>query len=213
MWSRRALGSGLLALLAAACGPSGSGPPPDFPTFPDGESAAERALSDLKALITQNDFAAFGFKALTDVPLAQVDKRYLQIYDIGLDKLRTWAPGAPVDSLLALSPETLYPITVTNVPVTSVRVLQVSSGAYRPRAFGESAIMQTIAPFRQPDDVIVRVQGLGLVMLSRRMNGILMFVQLYYDARIGLQVGVGVPAEHVVLLMVPLAQQANGLPA
>jgi hypothetical protein len=213
MWSRRALGSGLMALLAAACGRSGSNrPPPDYPTFQNGMAAAQRGLSDLKALITPNDFAAFGFKAFTDVPLALVDKRFLQIYDIGLDRLKTWGPGLPVDSLPVLSPETLYPVTVSSVPVSSVRVLQVTGG-YRPRALGESAIMQAIAPYRQSDDWIVRTQGLNLLMLGRHTAGQLMFVQVFYDPRLGLQVGVEQPAGHVVDLMVPLAQQANGLPS
>jgi len=212
VWSRRVVGLGLLALLPAGCDRFGTAAERRArgPAYPSAEAAADRAIHNLVAFTNPRDFAAYGYKAFPDVPLSARGAA-LAMFEIGLDRLRDYVHGAPVEGLLSPTGETMYFVTVRGDVRSSVRVRRDLLG-YRPAALGESENAQALARYWQAGDFIVSTPGLGLIMLGRRRADRLLFVSVYDNDYVRLKVGSEQPAALVVERMVPLARQANGLP-
>ena len=211
MWSRRAFGVSLLAAgLVSGCVDS-TRPTPLVPTA---RAAAIQALRDLQGFAVTQDYRAVGFASPDEARRSQLGDP-LTISEIGVERLRAYSPGAPVDDLLTPSPQTLYPVTVNGAVKSSVTIVR-ERDAFRPSAFGGPALIGPLSAYRQyvggVSDTVVRVPALNLVFLARRRAAGLMLVPVFAEPDIGLPVGRETPAASAAERMSRLVQDYDGLP-
>jgi hypothetical protein len=93
-------------------------------------------------------------------------------------------------------------------------VVKKESG-YTTASFGNAEIVKGLSRYRGENAAnafAVRVPALSLYFLGNRTENRLMLTPVAEDARLPFRVGVAVPAEEVLKVIVPLAQAYNGLP-
>jgi len=198
-------------MLAAGCAQKrgASSPPP----VGDAQQAASNAIATFQKLVTEQNYKTLGFSSLDEVKNA-VLAAPLPMFDIGLDRLKSYQAGQDANALLIASPETIYPVTVGGQVRSSVTVIKKESG-YTTAGFGKAEIVKGLSRYRSdnmPNAFAVRVPALSLYFLGNRVDNRLMLTPISEDSRVPFRVGVAVPAEEVVKAIVPLAQSYNGLP-
>ena len=177
------------------------------------EEAANKAITILQKMVTDQNFRALGFESLDQVKQAQLGAP-LQMFDIGLDKLKGYRAGTNADTLLTQSSKTVYPITVNGEVKSSVMINHNESG-YQPSNFGNADIIKSLSRYRRADsgnDFIVRVPAFGIYYLGRHVENRLLLVPIISDPRLKVKTGEPVPAETVIEQLVPLANAYNELP-
>jgi len=187
-----------------------SSPPP--PPSGSSDAAARDALKDLQDLATAKNYADLGFDSLEQVRQAQLGQP-MEMYDIGLDAIRSYKPGMKIDGLWTKSSETIYPVTVHGAVKSSVTVVQDGQG-YEPSGMGGAPIVKELSRYRQAaSDSVVSVPGLNLTFLGRRSGGDVLLTLIFPAQDLPtLPPGRPTPAGDVLQLLVPLAKGHSGLP-
>lgn len=179
----------------------------------DGQQAASNALATLQKLVNEQNYKALGFTSLDEVKSATLAKPLAQ-YDIGLDRLKDYQVGKDPNTLLTASSETIYPVTVGGQVRSSVTVVKKETG-YTTDSFGNANIVKALSLYRVAnlsDAFAVRIPALSMYLLGNRVETRLMLTPVVEDSRLPFRIGVAVPAEDVLKVIVPLAQAYNGLP-
>jgi hypothetical protein len=211
MWSKNMmlLASVLIVLAACAAKVGGSAPPPvDNP-----DQAAANALVTLQKLVTEANYKDLGFDSVDQVNRAVLAVP-MPVFEIGLDRIRSYQPGQDVNSLLTPSMETIYPVTVDGQTKSSVTVVKKASG-YLPASFGNAAVVVALSRYRgnRPEESFtVHIPVPNMYFLGTRTADRLMLTPVIESSQLPLRVGVAVPAEEVIQAIVPLVQEYNGLP-
>jgi len=198
-------------LLAAGCnqGRGSASPPPAG----DAQQASANALVTLRKLVTEQNYKGLGFQSADEVTGATLGQPLTQ-YNIGLDRLKSYEPGADASALLSASSETIYPVTVGGQVRSSVTVVKRENG-YTTASFGNAAIVKALTRYREsntPNGFVVRIPVFGMYFLGNRIENRLLLTPVYEDSRVPLRTGEAVPAEEVLKVIVPLAREYNGLP-
>lgn len=200
--------TGLLLLLG--CSQQSTPKPPSSQP----QEAAKNAVSVLQKLVTEQNFKSMGFESLEEVKNAQLGQP-LQVYTIGLDKLKTAEPGADPATVLTQSPETIYPVTVQGAVRSSVTITHLRDG-YAPASFGNADIVKALSRFRQAEagqnEFVVRVPAFNMYFLARRVETRVVLVPILDDPRIKAKAGEPVPLPTLLETLRPLANEYNGLP-
>lgn len=199
----------ILVVVATGCAQSGQGSPQT--PVPQPQDAARQAMSTLQQLVTDQNYRGMGFESRDEVKNASLGEP-LPMFNINLDRLKAYRPGADVNALLSASSDTIYPITSNGQVRSSVTVTK-AEGGYTASSFGNAAVVQALSRYRQaPNSFVVRVPALNMYYLGTRGEARLMLTPIVDDTRLKLQTGVAVPAEQVIEQLVPIANSYNGLP-
>lgn len=198
-------------ILVAGCAQKrgASAPPP----VGDAQQAASNAITTLQKLVTEQNYKTLGFSSVDEVKSAALAAP-LPMFNIGLDRLKSYQAGQDANALLTASSETIYPVTAGGQVRSSVTVVKKESG-YTTASFGNAEIVKGLSRYRSdnmPNAFAVRVPALGLYFLGNRIENRLMLTPVTEDSRLPFRVGVAVPAEEVLKAIIPLAQVYNGLP-
>jgi len=196
-------------LSMSACSTAESPKPPAR----EPQQAASTALGVLQQFVTASNYQAMGFASAGEVKGAQLGSP-LNLYNIGLDALRSYETSTDVNKLLVLSNESVYPVTVGGEVKSSVSIVKLENG-YQVSSFGNAKAIASLARFRQAapsDEFIVRVPALNIQFLGRRLEGRVLLVPTMEDSRLKVAVGEAVPLDVVLGQLVPLAKAYNGLP-
>lgn len=181
---------------------------------PDPGKAASDALGVLQKLVTQQNFKSMGFDSLDEVKAAQLGQP-LPVSVIGLDKLKNPPAGAEANSLLAQSPEIIYPVTVGNVVRSSVTIIHKPDG-YAPASFGNAEIVKALSRQRKAEggqiEFVLRVPAFNMYFLAHRIENQVIAVPIVDDPRLNLKVGEQVPLSRLLEGLQVLAKEYNGLP-
>jgi hypothetical protein len=179
----------------------------------DVQQAASNALVTLQKLVTEQNYKTLGFSSLDEVKTAALAAPF-PLFNIGLDRLKTYQAGQDSNGLLTPSSETIYPVTAGGQVRSSVTVVKKETG-YTTAGFGNAEIVKGLSQYRSENVAnafAVRVPALSLYFLGNRIENRLMLTPVATDARLPFRAGVAVPAEEVLKVIVPLAQAYNGLP-
>src|SRR5579883_3538491 len=129
---------GVLFMAGCSKHPSQPKPPAQQP-----QQAAQDAIGVLQKLVNEQNYKSLGFDSLDEVKRAQLATP-IQVYNIGLDKLKGYQAGQDPNALLAASPETIYPVTVDGQVKTGVTIVHKEQG-YEPASFGNADIVKRLA--------------------------------------------------------------------
>lgn len=141
---------------------------------------------------------------------------------VRLDALQKYSPGTSVDpaALLSELPTVIYPIQVDG-KVTGEMVMSQVDGVWSARGFAGPAHVQAlerirgqIVSARAPAGAVllVRAPALNIEFIAHRESAGLLLTPITDLAAAGLKAGQTLPASRVFELLLPLAQQHNGLP-
>jgi hypothetical protein len=201
---------GAVILLAGCAQKRGASAPPPVG---DAQQAASNAITTLQKLVTEQNYKTLGFSSVDEVKSAALAAP-LPMFNIGLDRLKSYQAGQDANALLTASSETIYPVTAGGQVRSSVTVVKKESG-YTTASFGNAEIVKGLSRYRSdnmPNAFAVRVPALSLYFLGNRIENRLMLTPVTEDSRLPFRVGVAVPAEEVLKAIIPLAQAYNGLP-
>jgi hypothetical protein len=184
------------------------------PPAPQLQDAATAALGVLEKLVTDQNFRSLGFESADEVKNAQLGQP-LQVFNIGLDKLKSAAHNADAASLLTQSPETIYPVTVQGAVRSSVTIVRKQEG-YAPSSFGNAEIIKALSRFRRPEngqnEFVLRIPAFNMYFLARRVENQTIVVPVLDDPRIKMKTGEAVPLSSVLETLRSIANEYNGLP-
>lgn len=204
----------MIGLLVLAGCSQQNRPAPPAVTQP--QEAATNALGILQKLVTDQNFKGLGFESVDEVKNAQLGQP-LQVFNIGLDKLKGAAPGAATDaaSLLIPSPETIYPVTVQGAVRSSVTIVHKQEG-YAPASFGNAEIIKALSRLRRPEsgqnEFVLRILPFNMYFLAHRVENQVVAVPIVDDPRIKAKTGEAIPLPALLDALRPLANEYNGLP-
>ncbi len=199
------------SILVAGCAQKREGNAPS--PVGDAQQAASNALATLQKLVTEQNYKSLGFSSVDEVKSAALAAP-LAMFNIGLDRLKSYQAGQDANALLTASSETIYPVTAGGQVRSSVTVVK-KEGGYTTASFGNAEVVKGLSRYRSenlPNAFAVRVPALSLYFLGNRIENRLMLTPIAEDSRIPFRVGLAVPAEEVLKAIVPLAQAYNGLP-
>jgi hypothetical protein len=187
---------------------------PPKPPAPQPQEAATNALGVLQKLVTEQNFKGLGFDSVDEVKNAQLGQP-LQVFTIGLDKLKGTTTAAEAASVLAPSPETIYPVTVQGAVRSSVTIMHKQEG-YAPASFGNAEVIKALSRLRRPEaganEFVLRIPAFNMYFLARRVENQVMAVPIADDPRIKVKAGEAVPLPTLLEALRPIANEYNGLP-
>lgn len=198
-------------VLAAGCGQKkeeGAPPPVD-----DAQQAASSALATLQKIVTEQNYKGLGFNSATEVKGAALAQP-LPLYNIDLNRVKSFKSGQDLNTLLTASTETIYPVTVGGQVRSSVTVVKKGKG-FTTASFGNAAIVRGLSRYRtkgMQGAFAVRVPFLSSYFLGNRIGNKVLLIPVAVDSRLHLREGAAVPADQVLNAIVPIAQAYNGLP-
>jgi hypothetical protein len=175
------------------------------------QEAATNALGVLQKLVNDQNYKTMGFQSLDEVKQAQLGQP-MEVYNLGLDKLKTYQAGQDPNSMLTPSGETIYPVTVGGAVRTGVTIVHKEQG-YEPSSFGNADIVKRLSGYRQSEgDFVVRVPAFNMYFIARRVETRLVLVPIVNDPRLKVEPGQATPVEVVIDQLRPYADSYNGLP-
>lgn len=175
------------------------------------QQAATNALAVLQKLVNDQNYKNLGFQSLDEVKQAQLGKP-MEVFNLGLDKLKTYQAGQDPNSMLTPSAETIYPVTVGGAVRTGVTIVHKEQG-YEPSSFGNADIVKGLANYRQGEsDFVIRVPAFNMYFVARRVETRLVLVPIVNDPRLKVEPGQATPVEVVIDQLRPYADSYNGLP-
>jgi hypothetical protein len=175
------------------------------------QEAATNALGVLQKLVNEQNYKNMGFQSLDEVKQAQLGQP-IAVYNLGLDKLKSYQAGEDPNSLLTPSAETIYPVTVSGGVRTGVTIVHKEQG-YEPSSFGNADIVKRLSGYRQNEsDFAVRIPAFNMYFIARRVETRVVLVPIVSDPRLKVQAGEATPLEVVVDQLRPYVNSYNGLP-
>ena len=177
------------------------------------QAAADHALSVFQKLVNPSNFKTLGLDSLDEATQAKLAPP-LEIFNIGLDKLKGYKAGDDPEALLTKSSEMVYPLSVNGQIKSSVTVLHKEAG-YQPSSFGNADVVKRLVAAEKPENgpsFIVRVPALNMFFLGGHAGGKLVLTTIIDDPRIDIRGGETRSADLVLVRLVPIAATYNGQP-
>jgi hypothetical protein len=171
------------------------------------KSAALEGCAKLESLITPGNSKLLGFDTAKDALLTHIGNG-IDIYTVGIDKLRVYLPGDPVTPLVKQLSSRLYPLSVRGEVRSSLVVSNVQgTGTLTTTAWGLKQLITLVTKHKKLNsDFVVWIPALNLHFLGNQHDETLMLTPLATRTLYGLSEGVPVHAGVVFAL---LAQQAR----
>lgn len=176
---------------------------------------AIRACRKLSTLITQGNARLLGFERLEDVSKVQVGTPF-DLYTIGLDALRNYQPGDPVDRMVKTLESRLYPLSIMEqngaAVVRSSLLISTDVHAENRQTFsgvGLKKLITLVTKYRMAQPAfsfIVWIPSLNLHFLGDNRDETMRLLPLATRKLYGLEEGKAISATVVFAL---LAQQAR----
>jgi hypothetical protein len=168
---------------------------------------ALQGCSKLKSLINPANSRLLGFEQADDARVAQIGKP-IDIYSIGLNKIRAYKPGDPVSPLIRRLDSRIYPLSVSGTVRSSLVVSRVKdTGTFTTTAYGLVKLITLVMKYKKSEsDFVVWLPALNLHFLGDHPDETLKLTPLATRDLYGLKEGVPVQAAVVFAL---LAQQAR----
>lgn len=184
---------------------------PPKPPAQQPQEAATNALGVLQKLVNDQNYKSLGFQSLAEVKQAQLGQP-MEVYNLGLDKLKSYQAGQDPNSLLTPSAETIYPVTVGGSVRSGVTIVHKEQG-YEPSSFGNADIVRRLAQYRQnPSDLAIRIPAFNLYFIGRRVDTRVVVVPIVSDPRLKVREGEATPLEVVIDQLRLYVDAYNGLP-
>lgn len=175
------------------------------------QEAASNAIGILQKLVNEQNYKSLGFQSVDEVKQAQLGQP-MEVYNIGLDRLKGYQAGSDPNSLLTPSAETIYPVKVNNDVRTGITIVHKEQG-YAPSSFGNADIVRRLSGYRQDNnEFAVRIPAFNMYFIGRRVETRLVLVPIVSDPRLKLQAGEATPIEVVIDQLRPYVNAYNGLP-
>ena len=177
---------GALILVAGCAQKRGQSAPP---AMGDAQQAASNAITTLQKLVTEQNYKTLGFSSVDEVKSAALAAP-LPLFNMGLDRLKSYQAGQDANALLTASSETIYPVTAGGQVRSSVTVVKKESG-YTTASFGNAEIVKGLSRYRSdnmPNAFAVRVPALSLYFLGNRIENRLMLTPVAEDSRLPFRV-------------------------
>lgn len=194
--------------LMMGCSPHKSEPKPPAQ---QPQEAATNAIGVLQKLVNAQNYKTLGFQTLDEVKQAQLGQP-MEVFNLGLEKLKSYQAGEDPNSLLTPSAETIYPVTVSGSVRTGVTIVHKEQG-YEPSSFGNADIVKRLATYRQnPTDFAVRIPAFNMYFVGRHVETRIVLMPIVSDPRLKVQAGEATPLEVVVDQLRPYVDSYNGLP-
>jgi hypothetical protein len=169
-----------------------SSPPAQRP-----QEAANNAIGMLQKLVHEHNYKALGFQSVEEVQQAQLGQP-IEVYNMGVEKLKGYQTGQDPNSLLTPSSETIYPVTVGGSVRTGLMIVHKEQG-YESSRFGDADVVKRLAAYRQdPREFAVRIPGFNMYFVGRHVETRVMLVPIANDPRLSVQAGDAAPLEVIV---------------
>ncbi|HYK36061.1 hypothetical protein [Alloacidobacterium sp.] len=173
--------------------------------------AATNALGMLRNLVNEQNYKGLGFQSVGEVKLAELGQP-MEVYIIGLERLKGYQASQDPSSLLTPSAETIYPVTVGGNVRTGVTIVHKEQG-YESSSFGNADIVKRLVAYRLgPEDFAVHIPAFNLYFLGRRMNSRVVLAPIANNPRLKAPAGEATPLEGVVEQLRPYAESYDGRP-
>lgn len=178
------------------------------------QEAASNALTVLQKLATEQNYRSLGFESPDEVKEAQLGQP-MAVYEITLDKLKSYKSGTDANSLLIPSSETIYPVSVHGNVRSGITIVHKEAG-YEPASFGNAAIVKALARYRQREgsqnEFVLRIPVFNMYYVARRAENAITVVPIIDDPRLKTKAGEAIPIGSLLDQLHPLADSYNGLP-
>ena len=175
------------------------------------QEAATNAIAILQKLVNEQNYKSLGFQSLDEVKQAQLGNP-MEVFNVGLDRLKGYQAGTDPNNLLSPSAETIYPVTVGGSVRTGVTIVHKEQG-YEPSSFGNADIVKRLSSYRQNNaEFAVRIPAFNMYFVGRHVETRLVLVPIVADPRLKVQEGEATPIEVVVDQLRPYVDAYNGLP-
>lgn len=183
-------------------------------------AAAQKGLTELKAMATPRTYRPLGFRALSEAGSSRLDTP-LVVYRVPLDKLRKFVANVAPRTLLTGGTEFIYPVLAGQNPRSSVTVTSLKSG-WQATAYGKAGVIEALEQFRSVDSKRrgtpagayseVLIPALNLRFLGRIAGEELTLIPLRSIPAAGLAAGTPYSATIVFAKLAPQARANNGQP-
>ncbi len=166
------------------------------------QEAGENAIDVLQKLVNEQNYKSLGFLTIGEVQQAELGEP-MEVYNMGLEKLRSFRAGQDPNSVLMLSVETIFPVTVGSEVRTGVTISHREQG-YEASSFGNADVVRRLAGYRQsPKEFAVRIPALNMYFVGRHVETCILLMPIINDPRLKLQAGETAPLEVVVKQLRP----------
>lgn len=212
----------LLFVLAQACNRGqGSNSTSDRgqeePTFTDAQSAANQALVTFRKLVNAQNYKEMGFDSADEVANTSLGAP-ISTAMVNLEQLKAYKAGDDPNRLLNNLDKVYYPVAVQNAVRSTITVEQLN-GRWRATGFGPANLAKQIDSARKTgaatanaQQLLVHVAPFNLYFVGNRVEGKLMLTPVADYSTYNLKAGSTLSADQVFNVLVPFAQQYNGLP-
>lgn len=181
------------------------------PTAQQPQQAADNAIGLLQKLVNEQNYKSLGFHSLAEVKQARLGQP-MEVYNLGLEKLKSYRAGQDPNSLLTPSAETIYPITVDGSVRTGLRIVHKEQG-YEPSSFGKADIVKRLAAYRRgPEEFVVRIPIFQMYFVGRHVETRVVLVPIANDPRLKVQAGEEALLETVANQLRPYVNAYDGQP-
>jgi hypothetical protein len=168
------------------------------------QEAATSAISMLQKLVDGQNYKSLGFQSIDEVRQAQLGQP-IEVYNISLEKLKSYQTGQDPKSLLTPSAETIYPVIVGGSVRTGVTIVRKEQG-YESSSFGHADIVKRLAQYRRSAaEFAVRIPAFNMYFVGRHMETRVVLVPIVNNPQLKVQAGEAAPLEVVVDQLRPYA--------
>jgi hypothetical protein len=168
------------------------------------QEAATSAISMLQKLVDGQNYKSLGFQSIDEVRQAQLGQP-IEVYNISLEKLKSYQKGQDPKSLLTPSAETIYPVIVGGSVRTGVTIVRKEQG-YESSSFGHADIVKRLAQYRRSAaEFAVRIPAFNMYFVGRHMETRVVLVPIVNNPQLKVQAGEAAPLEVVVDQLRPYA--------
>lgn len=175
------------------------------------KEAATNAIVMLQKLVNDQNYKSLGFQSLDEVKQAQLGQP-IEVYNLGLEKLKSYQTGQDLNSLLTPSAETIYPVTVEGSVRTGVTIARKEQG-YEASSFGNADMVRRLAAYRQhAEEFAVRIPAFGMYFVGHRVEAHVVLVPIANNPRLKVQAGETTELEAVIDQLRPYVSSYNGHP-
>jgi hypothetical protein len=181
------------------------------PPAQQAQEAAANAVSVLQKLVNEQNYKSLGFQTMDEVKQAQLGQP-MEVYYLGLERMKDYQAGEDPNSLLTPSAELIYPVTVGGNVRTGVTIVHKEQG-YESSSLGNADIVKGLASYRQsPKEFAVRIPAFNLYFVGRQVDTRVVLVPIANNPRLKAQAGEATPLEVVVDQLRPYVDSYDGRP-
>ena len=176
----------------------------------DLKETASKSLLTFRSLVNQQNYSSMGFKSAEEIKDATLGDPF-KIYTIRLDDLKRYKEGNNPDSLLTDNENYIFPVKVKNEVRSSINISKVDN-TWKAISFGSNGTIKLFSRYRTDNSFVVNIPALNLFFIGNRKDGKLMLTPVIEDEIHQFAAGKMLPAEDVLMRILPDAKEHDDLP-